>query len=285
MAFLKNKFNKLMLWAATIVVILSASDLVYILVVQPLINRKKLDDIRSIYYETEHSDTENLDIDDESSKVNRVLSLLDINKDIRGWIKINNTPIDYPVLKSAEDEPEFYLYRSYKKENTKYGSIFIDSKSRDGTDSKNILLHGHNMNDGSMFAGILKFTDINFYKLTPLISFDTIFESAKWKVVSVFRVNTLSEHGSVFNYLRSSFYNDEDFMDFVKEIRERSLINIPVDVNSEDRLLTLSTCSYEFKDFRTVVVARKVREDEDEWVDVDKAVVNPNPVLPECYYN
>lgn len=283
--FLKKKFNKLMLWLSAIAVIISASGLIYILVIQPSINNKKLDDIRSIYYASESSGLADSDLADDSLKVNKLLSLLDINSDIRGWIKINNTPIDYPVLKSSEDEPDYYLYRNYKKEKTKFGSIFIDSRSKDDISSKNIILHGHHMNDGSMFAGLLKFTDINFYKLTPLISFDTIFESASWKVVSVFRVNTLPEHGPIFNYLRGSFYNKEDFMVFVKELLERSLINIPVDINSDDRLLTLSTCSYEFKDFRTVVVARKVREGEDEWVDVDKAVVNPSPVLPECYYN
>ena len=82
-----------------------------------------------------------------------------------------------------------------------------------------------------------------------------------------------------------SFQNEKDFMNYVYNVRVRSLIDCPVDVNEDDELITLSTCSYEFTNFRTVVVARRVRIGEDSGVDVDKASVNSNAVWPEVYYN
>lgn len=276
---MKKRISNFLTILASLVFVSSAFSLIYIMIIQPSINNKKIEDIRSVYYSEQGGVAAS-----EPNPINRLLSLMEINSDIRGWIKIDNTVIDYPVLKSSTDEPDYYLYRNYKKERSKFGSIFIDSNSRDDVESKNILVHGHHMNDGSMFADILKYTRFDFYKLTPSFNFDTIFESAKWKVISVFRTNTLPEHGPIFDYLRGSFSNGEDFMSFVKELRDRSLIITPVDVDASDRLVTLSTCSYEFKDFRTVVVARKVRDGEDESVDVDQAIVNPNPVLPQCYY-
>ena len=89
-----------------------------------------------------------------------------------------NTPIDYPVLQSAEGEdPEFYLYRDYLKNDDRYGSIFLDASCVNGVNSKNVILHGHNMNDGSQFAAILKYGDLEFYKQNPVIIL-TIFTAA-----------------------------------------------------------------------------------------------------------
>ena len=101
----------------------------------------------------------------------------------------------------------------------------------------------------------------------------------------MFKTNTLSSHGQFFNYMVGNFQNEKDFMNYVYNVRVRSLINCPVDINENDELLTLSTCSYEFTNFRTVVVARKVRLGEDAKVDVSKASINSNAVWPEVYYS
>jgi len=83
----------------------------------------------------------------------------------------------------------------------------------------------------------------------------------------VFKTNTLSSQGEFFNYMIGEFQNEKDFMNYVYNVRIRSLITCPVDVNEDDELLTLSTCSYEFTNFRTVIVARKVRDGESAKVD------------------
>lgn len=101
----------------------------------------------------------------------------------------------------------------------------------------------------------------------------------------MFKTNTLTAHGDFFNYMISDFENDKDFMNYVYNVRVRSLFNCPVDVNEDDELVTLSTCSYEFTNFRTVVVARKVRAGESTKVDVSKASLNKNAVWPQVYYS
>ncbi len=232
---------------------------------------KSNQEVKNIYHENDIS------VDD------RFKSLLEINSDIKAWLFISGTRIDYPVLQK-EDDPEFYLNHNYKKESSRYGSIFIDSNCKLGTDSKNIIVHGHHMHDGQMFADLLKFSDVEFYKKNPIMEFDSITKSDDWKIISVFKTNTMPEQGAIFNYLIPDFSSASDFLDFVSKVRARSLIDIPVDVDENDQLLTLSTCSYEFENFRTVVVARKVRAEESRMVDTAQATTASSPLMPRCWY-
>ena len=140
------------------------------------------------------------------------------------------------------------------------------------------------MNDGSEFHSLVDYSNIDFYKSSPVFTIDTEKGPNAWKVISIFKTNTKSDQGKIFEYLQYKFSDTSNFLDFVYQVRERSLIDTPVDLNEDDQLVTLSTCSYEFDDFRTVVVARKVREGEDSSVDINKAVVNNDAVWPECYY-
>lgn len=209
--------------------------------------------------------------------------LLEANPDTVGWIKIPNTVIDYVVVKSPyEDDPEYYLYRDFYRNYSKYGTIFMDGRSE--LDSKNLIVHGHHMKDGSMFASIIHYSELDFYKQSPVIEFNTLYEKNKWKIISVFKTNTLEKHGPFFNYLRGDFSSDYDFLNFAYELRVRSIIDCPVDLNENDTIVTLSTCTYDMDDFRFVVVARKLRDGEDEKVDTSKAKLNPNPVYPEGWY-
>lgn len=236
---------------------------------------KLAEEAQQIYYD-DHND-------EEQSQQERFADLIKINPDIKAWINISNTRINYPVVQAPENDRNYYLTHNYKKEYSQYGSIFIDSVCSAGTDSKNIILHGHHMRNGEMFANILKFSDVEFCKENPIINFDTLNETRKYKVISIFKTNTLPEQGEIFNYQISSFGKGK-FMEFVEDVKKRSLVYFPVDVNESDQLLTLSTCSYEFKDFRTVVVARKVRKEESDYVDVSLIKTAPNPLWPDCWY-
>ena len=217
--------------------------------------------------------------------------LKDINEEIVGWIQINDTEIDYPVLWHKGDDlsSQFYLNHNYKAEYDSYGSIFLDYRCTKGTDSKNTIMHGHHMNDGSMFGNLMNYGgtsgNLDFYKEAPTIRFDTPKAKGTYKIISIFKTNTLSSQGEFFNYMIGNFQNEKDFMNYVYNVRIRSLINCPVTVNEDDELITLSTCSYEFTNFRTVVVARRVRIGEDPKVDVGKASVNDNAVWPQVYYS
>lgn len=217
--------------------------------------------------------------------------LLKINSEIVGWIQMKDTHIDYPVLWHKDDNSpyQYYLNHNYKNEWDSFGSVFVDYRSTRGTASKNLVLHSHHIQDGSMFGDLMKFGgttgDLDFYKEVPTFRFDTPKAKGTYKIISVFKTNTLSAHGEFFNYMISDFENDKDFMNYVYNVRVRSLFNCPVDVNEDDSLITLSTCSYEFTNFRTVVVARRVRKGESTKVDVSKASLNKNAVWPQVYYS
>lgn len=217
--------------------------------------------------------------------------LLKINDEIVGWIQMKDTHIDYPVLwhKADSTPQQYYLNHNYKNEWDGFGSVFVDYRSTKGTDSKNLVLHSHHIQDGSMFGDLMKFGgttgNLDFYKEVPSFHFDTPKGKGTYKIISVFKTNTLTAHGDFFNYMISDFENDKDFMNYVYNVRIRSLFNCPVDVNEDDELITLSTCSYEFTNFRTVIVARKVRAGESTKVDVSKASLNKNPVWPQVYYS
>jgi sortase B len=218
-------------------------------------------------------------------------ALKKINKEIVGWIRIDGTPIDYPVLWNKKDDQNYqhYLKHNVKGESDEYGAIFVDYRDKQGTQNKNVILHGHNMLNGSMFHELVNYSDefkpkLEYYKKHSVITFNTPEGDAKWKVISVFKASTLYAHGEFFNYMQADFNSDAEFMNFVYNLRARSMFNIPVMVNEDDQILTLSTCSYEFTGFRTVVVARKVRPGEDDSVDVQLATVNPSPLYPDVYY-
>ena len=218
-------------------------------------------------------------------------ALKKVNKEIVGWIRIDNTPINYPVLYHKEDDQysQYYLKHTYKGDYSDYGSIFVDYRCVDSVNSKNVILHGHNMLNGSMFHELVNYSNrfepkLDYYKKHSVITFNTPEGDSKWKIISVFKTSTLYEHGEFFNYMQAEFNSDAEFMNFVYNVRIRSMFNIPVSVNENDRILTLSTCSYEFTNFRTVVVARQVRPDEDDSVDVKLATVNSSPLYPDVYY-
>ena len=217
--------------------------------------------------------------------------LAEINTEIKGWINLPGTMINYPVLKHEGDGVgyQYYLHRNFDKSYLFAGSIFIDYRSSSGVDSKNIITHGHNMNDGSMYGALLKYGkyqgDLNFYKSAPTLFFNTPEGNEQWIVFSVYKTNTLEDHGEFFNYLMGSFSSDAQFMNYVYNVKERSLFDVPVPINTDDQIITLSTCSYEYSDFRTVVVARKIRPGESVTSYVNAATLNPTPVWPQVHHD
>jgi sortase B len=223
---------------------------------------------------------------DEKGRLLQFRDLLKVNEDVKGWITVPDTNIDYVVMQSGKEDPEYYLYRDLEGKNLKAGSLFLDSRSSLEEHSRNLTIHGHNMTStDNMFHYLVKFKELDYYKERPVFTFDSIYDTAKWKVFAIFITNGTSAKEELFDYTRADFKDTSDFLNFVYQLRIRSIYNIDsVDINETDQLLTLSTCSYEVKNYRTVIVARKVREGEDAAVDVEKAGLNPKPLYPYSYY-
>ncbi len=273
-----RKVRKILITLCAFIFFISTFNLLKILLIDPFEKNRDDNYIKEIYYQDKNL------INDNNSTQSKLSILKDINSDIIGWINIPDTIIDYPILQPPKDDSNFYLNHNYKKEKSRYGSIFIDPNNTLGMEVKNLILHGHHMRDGSMFAVITKFSDLNFYQEHPIIVIDTGNEVTKYKIISIFKTNTKKEHGEIFDYIKNSFKDKKDFLDYIHNVKIRSLLDVPVDVNDEDSIVPLSTCSYEFEDFRTVLVARRIRDGEEDHVDVEKAKKSNNPLMPDCWY-
>lgn len=213
-----------------------------------------------------------------------------INEEIVGWITIPHTVVHYPVLfhEGDDGESQYYLHRNYDKSYLNAGSIFIDYRCKDVVNSKNVITHGHHMASGAMYAALIDYgkwsANLDQYKKAPTLFFNTPESNEQWIIFSVYKTNTLDSHGEFFNYLQGDFDSDAQFMNYIYNVKERSFFDVPVPINEDDQIITLSTCSYEYPEFRTVAVARKIRPGEGVKKYVDAATVNEDAVWPEVYY-
>lgn len=179
------------------------------------------------------------------------------NRDIVGWLKIENV-LDQPVVYK---DNSYYLTRDfYKKKNTA-GTIFLDVNHPFKEKTQNLLLHGHNMKDGTMFGRLLQYeTDLNYVRWHPFVRFDTLWRQEEYVIFAVLRVSLDVRSKDFFNYFsHPTFNSDAEFESYIRQLQLRSIYAIPVDVKPTDALLTMSTC---LDEDRLVIVARRLRKGE-----------------------
>ena len=195
---------------------------------------------------------------EETERILAVKKLKSQNSDIVGWLEIENTNINYPVLQGTDNE--YYMTHNYKKEKSKNGSIFLSNEYDWSIPSSNLLIYGHNLNNGTMFQELLKYADESFYIEHPIIHFTTTKEDAKYEIISVFksRVYYQSEENVFRYYYFINANSEEEYNQFVSDAKKASLYNIDATAKYGDQLITLSTCSYHVKDGRFAVVGRKI---------------------------
>jgi len=202
---------------------------------------------------------------DEDWEVPEVLDeykiLLKKNKKLIGWVKIDDTYIDYPVMQTSDNE--YYLDHNLNQEYDKNGSIFMDKDCDVIKPSTNLILYGHHMQSGKMFGDLDKYSNKSYYEKHKYIEFDTIYEKGVYEVMYVFRSRVYSEQDVVFKYYQFiDAMSEVEFNSNMKEMAAVSLYDTGVTASYGDRLLTLSTCDYQEKNGRFVVVAKKVAKKE-----------------------
>ncbi len=205
------------------------------------------------------------------------------NNDLVGWINVPNTMIDYPILQ-AEDN-DYYLHRNFEKKKVFEGIPFMDFRNVLGPElHDNTLIYGHNMGvKGTIFTELMRYQNIDFYKKSPVINVDTLYDEGQWKVIAAYEANTEPQFGEVFEYYNFVVAETQEDLDwYLDEIKKRSFYTTDVDVELGDKLVTLQTCVNDKYETKLVVVARRVREGESAAVDVEKAVTNPNRLLPRA---
>lgn len=177
------------------------------------------------------------------------------NEDIAGWLSVEGTRIDYPVMQCEDDE--YYLHHDFYGEESKYGCLYVRSKA-DLEDGTNFVIYGHNMKDGSMFGDLDLYQQESFYLEHPLISFDTLYEERTYEILAAFPSQVYDEDAEEFKYYQ--FYEaetEEEFNEFYENIKALSLYDTGVTAEFGDTFLTLSTCAYHVNDGRFVVVGKR----------------------------
>lgn len=233
---------------------------------------------------------------DSNGELTKYTDLRDINADFVGWLRIENTGVDVPVVQTADNET--YLRKDFYGKYSVYGNPFLDYRNKlknlvenrqtnFTSVDKNTTIYGHNMLDNMVFAELMGYRELSFYREHPLVEFDTIYGATKWKVIAAFLVNSTAnlDNGYVLEYNFVSCY-EQNFVSYLQELQKRSYIHTGVDVNADDVLLTLSTCDKsDIEEGRFVVVARLLREGESETADVSVATENNMIKFPQGYYD
>lgn len=178
------------------------------------------------------------------------------NNDLAGWLSIEDTPINYPVMYTPEN-PEYYLRRAFDHSKAVSGSLFIDGSCT--LDGNHFLIYGHHMKNGTMFGTLSEYADKDYAQKHPDIHFDTLYDQGVYEVMAAFYSRAYTEEDTnVFRYYQYTDLSDPDtFAEYVREVKDASLYDTGIDANYGDTLLTLSTCDRHVEDGRFVVVARK----------------------------
>lgn len=202
-------------------------------------------------------------VTDKGIVIGKYVNLYKKNKDIIGWLTIDGTHIDYPVMQT-QDDPEFYLRRNFDKEYSISGVPFMDASSDIFKPTCNWLIYGHHMKDGTMFQDLMNYAEYEFYEEHKTIKFDTIYKGGQgeYQVIAAFYSQIYPEDSNEFKYYTyAGMTSESQFNEYVNGVKRLSQYDTGVDAEYGDQLITLSTCSYHVPDKkgRFAVVAKRIR--------------------------
>ena len=195
---------------------------------------------------------------EEAGPLPQYLELYEANPDFAGWLRLEGTKLDYPVMYTP-DRPWYYLRRAFDGSYSVSGTPFLEEDGFPGCG--NAIIYGHHMNNGTMFGAVSSYAKEDFWREHPEIRFDTRFEEGVYQVMAAFYVDVLPDTAEPFPYYEySDLREPERFQEYVELVEEAALYDTGVTARYGDELLTLSTCSYHTEDGRFVVVARRAGE-------------------------
>ncbi len=177
------------------------------------------------------------------------------NKDVKAWLYSEGTPINYPVVQGPDNQ--YYLYRMFNGEYNGKGSLFIDFRCEKPFRDFNTIIYGHRMKDGSMFHDLIEYRDKSYYEKHKIMQLTT---PKKKYDVHVFAVVTIPADSDLY---RSSFRSDVEKENYLQQILAKNETEMGVSVSSEDHIVMLSTCTYEYDDARLVVYGKLVEREEE----------------------
>ena len=181
--------------------------------------------------------------------------LYEENKDIVGWLKIDNTTINYPIMQNIND-PNYYLRRDFYKNYSSYGTPYMAKQCN--LNSDNIVIYGHHMKNNKMFGELEKYKSKYFYNNHKIITFTTLEKEYSYEIFAVFKTTVYTKN--TFRYYENiNFENKKMYNDFINICKDKSLYQTGIEIKDKEKLITLSTCEYSNKNSRLVIVARKIK--------------------------
>ena len=199
-------------------------------------------------------------VTDKGTVIGKYADLYLANSDIIGWVTIEGTKVDYPVMQTQSD-PEYYLHRGFDKEYAASGVPFMDAASDIFVPTSNFLIYGHNMKNGTMFHDLLKYEDRDFYEEHPTFKFDTIYKGGQgtYEVIAAGYTRIYPQDSGKFKYYQyPAITTESEFYEYLKGVRSLSAYDTGVTAEYGDQLVTLSTCAYHVDDGRFIVVGKRI---------------------------
>lgn len=254
-------------WAVAVLAVVflgSATMLVHDLLQAETEQAANLELAQKVYHPPKHppqsAEEAELEVDLEAENEAVLQSYRDIaaeNDHMVGWLTMDGIPVDHPVMHTPQS-PEYYLHRGFDRKYAASGCFFMDGAC--SIDGGNIIIYGHHMKNGSMFGQLKKYASEDFAKEHPILHFDTLEERREYQVIAAFYSKVYNQEDTgVFRYYRYTDLRDEaTFEDYLKGIRRINLYKEPMEVSYGEDLLTLSTCSYQTRNGRFVVVAKRI---------------------------
>ena len=180
------------------------------------------------------------------------------NADMVGWIQIEGTSIDYPVMQTPAD-PNYYLKHDFEKNYTDYGCPFMQADCDALCPSDNLIIYGHNMKDGSMFADLAKYRSKDFWQSHKTVWFDTALGSCAYEIFAVIHTTVQADAADAFPFYRFvDAAAPEEFADYVSACKARALYDTGISAEYGDKLLTLSTCDNITDNGRWLVIGKRI---------------------------
>ncbi len=221
-----------------------------------------------------------------------------INNDLAGWLSIPGTEMDTAVL--LGDDNDYYLKKDFYKKTTyetsadNYGNIYLDYRCLPDNLSRNMVIHGHTTgkSDGvpkQAFRSLYDYRDKNHFIKNPIIKYKTLTGEYTYKICAVFLSNTQpkDDNGYFFNYIYPDM-GENNMVGYIEQVNQRKLYETGVSLEPTDKVITLSTCIYDYGknvDTRLVVVGRLLHEGESEAIDASLVKDNPDYRRPQVWYN
>ena len=181
--------------------------------------------------------------------------LHETNSDVIGWVRIEDTNVDYPVMQTVE-EPDFYLHRGFDKEYSSYGMIYMDARCSLDKECPNYVLYGHHMRNGSMFAQLDEYKSEEFFRAHPVVHFDTLTELRSYEIVGVVRIPAASIDNEFLTMMGAR--TEDTYSALIDYVRENGYYDTGITPQWPEQLVTLTTCEYTVQDGRLLVLARRI---------------------------